>query len=154
MSDWSYQGSCRLFPRKPEVWNEFVVSDWRRAVEGRGRRGLLGLKSTERFERTFLAASSCKPFPITKFPIRPFSVQFLTLITVEPCYWHPVVPVFRRQKRMRDRELGKKKRMILRKSWGNHVITSSPAWSPVHNQTPRSLLVWGSWDGISVKIWR
>ena len=50
-------------------------------MEGRGRRGSLGLKSTERFERTFLAASSCKPFPITKFPIRPFSVQFLTLIT-------------------------------------------------------------------------
>ena len=67
------------------MWNELVVSDWRRAGEGRGRRGSLGLKSTERFERTFLAASSCKPFPITKFPIRPFSVQFLTLITVEPC---------------------------------------------------------------------
>ena len=76
------------------MWNEFVVSDWRIAGEGRGLRVSLGLKSTERFERTFLAASSCKPFPITTFPIRLFSVQFLTLITVEPCYWHPVVPVF------------------------------------------------------------
>ena len=54
------------------MWNEFVVS-----IKG-----------------TFPAASSCKPFLITKFPIRPFSFQFLTLITVEPWYWHLVVPVF------------------------------------------------------------
>ena len=87
----------------------------RRAGEGRGGRGSLGLKSTERFERTFLAASSCKPFPITKFPIRPFSVQFLTLIAVEPCYWHPVVPVFSAAKANERPQLGKKKRMTLRK---------------------------------------
>ena len=61
------------------MWNEFVVSDWRRAEEGRGS---LALKNTERFERTFLAASSCKPFPITKFLIRPFSVLFLILVPV------------------------------------------------------------------------
>ena len=63
--------------------------------DGEGGGGLgLGLKRIERFERTVLAASSCKPFPIAKFLILPFSVQFLTLKTVELCYWHPVVPVF------------------------------------------------------------
>ena len=65
--------------------------------EERGRGGGTGLAWLKKYRtlwRTFPAASSCKPFLITKFPIRPFSVQFLTLITVEPCYRHPVVPVF------------------------------------------------------------
>ena len=96
--------------------------------EERGRGGGTGLAWLKKYRtlwRTFPAASSCKPFLITKFPIRPFSVQFLTLITVEPCYRHPVVPVFPRQKRMRDRELREKKRRTFRKSRGNHVITTS-----------------------------
>ena len=52
----------------------------------KGQRDSLALKRIERFERTALWSVSD--------PI-PFSVQFLiTLITVELCYWHPVVPFF------------------------------------------------------------
>ena len=62
---------------------------------GRGGRGLLGLKRIERFERTVLAASSCKAVSHYKISYSTiFSSVLNPNLTVELCYWHPVVPVF------------------------------------------------------------